>query len=150
MANETIQDFMALDETTVRDYCGEVVEVGSNAGKLKLGDRIIGLGCVGVQTSFKTLATTVIKIPDDLGSEDAASMPLAYATAFYCLQELAGLKKNQSVLIMDADSAVGLAAIRTCQMIGADVSCLLTNVFDLKLKFLALLLCARHRASRLP
>ncbi|KIX01227.1 uncharacterized protein Z518_08952 [Rhinocladiella mackenziei CBS 650.93] len=117
------QDFSTLEEGRVRDYYGEIVEVGSNAGLLNVGDRVIALGSREVHTSLKFLATNVIKIPDGLDPENAASMTLGYATALHCLRDLARVQKDQTVLIANADSDVGLAAIRVCYMIGAQPYC---------------------------
>ena len=82
------------------------------------------LGHQKVQTSFHTHAGNAIKLPEDLSLEEAATMPVAYATALHCLRDLAQLRKDRTVLITSPTSDVGLAAIQISRMLDAGVSLL--------------------------
>jgi NADPH:quinone reductase-like Zn-dependent oxidoreductase len=64
-----------------------------------------------------------VEIPDTLSLEEAASMLLPFSTAIYSLLMVANVRKGQKVLIHDAASAVGLAGIQICQMLGVKVYC---------------------------
>lgn len=53
--------------------------------------------------------------------EEAASIPSAFATAIYGIQEVARVEIGENVVIIDEVGAVGLAAVQLCCMIGASV-----------------------------
>lgn len=90
---------------------------------MTLGDRVFAMNYED------NLATTVIlkeslatKIPDYLSFEAAATMPTCFSTAFYALVTVGQLERGQKVLIHDAATGVGEAAIQICQIFGAEVS----------------------------
>ncbi|KAH0539026.1 putative secondary metabolism biosynthetic enzyme [Glutinoglossum americanum] len=74
---------------------GVIRRVGPAVRHLKPGDRVIAFegGC------FSTLLTVesrlCAKIPDDLGFEDAATMPSVYGTVVHSLIDIGGLKRGQ-------------------------------------------------------
>lgn len=103
------------------EAAGVITAVGTAIHNLKSGDRVL-LSDHGLFTTKKLVkATTVLKIPDALPFEDAATMPLVYSTALYALLDKGELKKGQSVLIHSACGGVGQAAIQICQMMGAEI-----------------------------
>lgn len=55
------------------------------------------------------------------GFEDAASLPVVFATAYMCLVEIARLQRGQSILIHAAAGGVGQAAIMLAQHLGAEI-----------------------------
>lgn len=100
---------------------GVVRRIGPLVTKVSVGDRVC---LMGIKT-FATLVTDTEqfyeKIPDNLSFSDAASMPLAFATAIHSLINMGRLRKGQSVLIHSGCGGVGLAAIQIALMIGADI-----------------------------
>jgi NADPH:quinone reductase-like Zn-dependent oxidoreductase len=72
-------------------------------------------------TRARASTALVTKIPDNLPFEAAASIPLAYCTAYHSLMELGRLLPGESVLIHAAAGAVGQAAITLAQLNGAEV-----------------------------
>ena len=56
----------------------------------------------------------VWEIPEAWSLRDAATVPVAYMTAYYSLIMRGGLERGQRVLIHSGTGAVGLAAIRIC------------------------------------
>ena len=56
----------------------------------------------------------VWEIPEAWSLRDAATVPVAYMTAYYSLIMRGGLEAGQRVLIHSGTGAVGLAAIRIC------------------------------------
>ena len=54
------------------------------------------------------------EIPEAWTLRDAATVPVAYMTAYYSLIMRGGLEAGQRVLIHSGTGAVGLAAIRIC------------------------------------
>lgn len=100
---------------------GTVTAVGSNVSDFQVGDRVAALTSGAFATCTRTIASNVFKIPSDVSFEAAASLPLAYVTAYHSLVELGRLSGGESVLIHAASGAVGQAAITLAQMVGAKV-----------------------------
>ena len=100
---------------------GVVCEVGAEVSDLTPGDRVMGL----IADAFAPLATTerdfLAKVPEGFSEEQAAAMPIVFATAFYGLNDLAGLKAGERVLIHAGAGGVGMAAIGIAKHIGAEV-----------------------------
>jgi NADPH:quinone reductase-like Zn-dependent oxidoreductase len=66
-------------------------------------------------------AVNVIPIPDNLDFDQAASVPLVFTTAWHMLVRLAGIRPGQTVLILGANSGVGIAAIQVAKLFNATV-----------------------------
>jgi NADPH:quinone reductase-like Zn-dependent oxidoreductase/acyl carrier protein len=66
-------------------------------------------------------AAMVICQPAGLTSESAATIPVAFLTAYYSLFQLAHLQQGDRVLIHAAAGGVGLAAVQLAQQAGAEV-----------------------------
>ncbi|MDL4817269.1 type I polyketide synthase [Actinomadura opuntiae] len=100
---------------------GVVLETGPEVSDLAVGDRVMGLfsGAFGpVVIADRRL---VAPIPENWSFAEAATVPVAYLTAFYGLVDLAGLRAGESVLIHAAAGGVGIAALRLSQHLGARV-----------------------------
>jgi NADPH:quinone reductase-like Zn-dependent oxidoreductase len=63
----------------------------------------------------------VIPIPDSLGFDDAASVPLVFLTAWHMLVTRAQMRPGQTVLVLGAGSGVGSAAIQIAKLFNATV-----------------------------
>ena len=68
-----------------------------------------------------TPAIAVGKKPKHLSYADAAAIPNAYYTAYYALVTLGGMKAGERVLVHTAAGGVGLAAVKICQAMGAEI-----------------------------
>ncbi|KAH9989423.1 acyl transferase domain-containing protein [Xylariaceae sp. FL0662B] len=99
---------------------GVVRAVGPEVTDLSVGDRVMAITCEAYATTTRTAASRCIKMPDDMGFEEAAGMPCIYITVIHGLVNLARLEKGQTVLIHSACGGIGLATIYVCQMIGVD------------------------------
>ncbi len=103
------------------DCAGRVISVGHGVDRLGPGDDVMAFGS-NVFGSFATLpAACVARKPLRLGFEEAATIPIAFLTAYYALCRLARLRKGESVLIHAAAGGVGLAAVQLCQMVDAKI-----------------------------
>jgi acyl transferase domain-containing protein/NADPH:quinone reductase-like Zn-dependent oxidoreductase/acyl carrier protein len=100
---------------------GVVIEVGSDVEGLAVGERVMGL----VEGAFGPLAIAdhrmIVRVPDGFSFVQAASVPIAFLTAYYGLVELAGLQRGESVLIHAGAGGVGTAAVQLAQLLGAQV-----------------------------
>ena len=111
-----------IDPNNIGLECsGIVAEIGSRVTSLAIGDRVCAVadGSFATFTSCSTLKAA--KIPDSMPFNVAASIPVVYATAYYCLYDIARLEKGQTILIHAAAGGVGQAAIMLSQLIGAKV-----------------------------
>lgn len=109
------------------DMAGIVVEVGRNVENFKVGDEVFGLtgGIGGVQGSLAEYASVdpdflAIK-PQNMTMKEAASLPLAFITAWEGLVDRAKVGANQSVLIHGGAGGVGHIAIQIAKSFGAEV-----------------------------
>ena len=73
------------------------------------------------QQHESALLRQVWEIPKWWSLRDAATVPVAYLTAYYALVMRGGLDKGQKVLVHSGTGAVGLAAIRICLHRGVEV-----------------------------
>jgi NADPH:quinone reductase-like Zn-dependent oxidoreductase len=100
---------------------GVVLAVGSEVSTLQVGDRVAALTKGAFATRTRTSVEAAFKVSPDMSFESAASLPLAYCTAYYSLVELGRISEGETVLVHAAAGSVGQAAICIAQMIGAEV-----------------------------
>ena len=131
------------------DIAGEVVEVGEYVTSVKAGQRVLlapmhfcnhcvactsgrqnqcreftvlGNGIDGGNCELMAVPeVNVIPIPDSLGFNEAASVPLVFVTAFHMLTGRASIRPGQTVLVLGANSGVGIAAIQVAKLFQATV-----------------------------
>ncbi|MDJ0533575.1 MAG: zinc-binding dehydrogenase [Xenococcaceae cyanobacterium MO_207.B15] len=100
---------------------GVITAVGEGVNNLQVGDRVIAIAA-GSFSSYVTVdANLVIPIPSSLSFAEAATIPTAFLTAYYCLHHLAAIKPGDKILIHSAAGGVGLAAVQLCQQVGAEI-----------------------------
>jgi NADPH:quinone reductase-like Zn-dependent oxidoreductase len=103
------------------EFAGVVEAIGTGVTSVSVGDRVFGfgLGCFG--TRAVTAAHLVANIPAGMSFEAVATVPLAYLTALYALQDLGQVKAGERVLVHAAAGGVGMAAVQLCRHFGAEV-----------------------------
>jgi NADPH2:quinone reductase len=101
------------------EWSGEVAELGPDAKGVKVGDKVMGSG--GGAFAEYTLADygRLFPIPDSMGFEDGATLPIALTTMHNALITNGGLQPGQAVLIQGASSGVGLMALQIAKLKGA-------------------------------
>ena len=99
---------------------GVVTEIAADV-RFVLGSRVFGYAPGGLGTEVVVPAAFLADVPDNLSTEEAASVPVAFLTAYYGLHRLAALVPGQRVLIHAAAGGVGLAAVQLALRSGADV-----------------------------
>lgn len=85
------------------------------------GLRVMGVAQKAIATQVSTNPYLVWDVPEGWSLADAASVPVAYATAYYSLVVRGRLRRGFSVLIHSGSGAVGLAAIQICLNRGCQV-----------------------------
>lgn len=101
---------------------GTVEAVGPGVDRLKAGDRVLTLAeHGGYAEAVSVPESQCILLPGSLSFPEAASMALAYDTAWFALMERTRLQKGETVLVLGATGAVGLAAMQLAKAKGAHV-----------------------------
>lgn len=110
------------------DAAGVVAAVGDAVTGFKPGDRVFtptnhGQGGQGSYAQY-TLARQdrVAHIPDSLGFEQAAALPVAALTAWQALFDRGGLTAGQKVLIHGGSGGLGGFAVQFARWAGAEVA----------------------------
>ncbi len=103
------------------EAAGVVVQVGAGVADLAPGDRVFGLFAGAFGPVAVTDRRFLAPIPDGWSFVDAASVPMAFLTAYYALVDLAGLRAGESVLVHAAAGGVGMAAVQLARHLGAEV-----------------------------
>jgi len=131
------------------DIAGEIVEVGEYVSGFKVGQRVLlapmrfcnhcAKCTAGLQNQCREFtvvgnsvdggnceliaapAVRVIPIPDALDFNQAASVPLVFLTAWHMLVGRAGIRPGQTVLVLGANSGVGIAGIQLAKFFNCQV-----------------------------
>ncbi|HEF4777939.1 MULTISPECIES: quinone oxidoreductase family protein [Burkholderia] len=105
------------------EAAGEVTAVGQGVGALKVGDRVAYVAQPpGAYAQERVLsAERVVKLPDGIGYDDAASVMLQGLTAHYLLRRTYPVKAGDTILIHAAAGGVGLLVCQWAKALGATV-----------------------------
>ncbi len=118
------------------DIAGEIVELGAGVagGEWKIGDRVcphpfvLGEGMTG-ETRLgaaceyvRIPARNLIRIPDRVSDVDAASLPIAYGTAYRMMLTRGQIQAGEKVLILGATGGVGTCCLQIAKSAGAEVA----------------------------
>jgi alcohol dehydrogenase len=120
------------------DFAGEICELGSEvqsggAADWKVGDRVcphpfvLGEGMTG-ETRLgaaceyvRIPARNLIRVPDGVSDVEAASLPIAYGTAYRMMTTRGEVKRGEKVLILSATGGVGTCCVQLAHAAGAEV-----------------------------
>ncbi|MBE9499866.1 zinc-binding dehydrogenase [Streptomyces sp. GKU 257-1] len=100
---------------------GVVTEIGPGVTGVALGDRVMGLGGDWFGSSVVVDERVVVGVPEGWSFVEAASVPVAFVTAFFALVDVAGVRSGESVLVHAAAGGVGMAAVQLARWLGAEV-----------------------------
>lgn len=81
----------------------------------------MGVAQKAIATQVSTPSYLLWDVPPSWSLAEAATVPVAYATAYYSLVVRGRLREGFSVLIHSGSGAVGLAAIQICLNRGCQV-----------------------------
>src|SRR5262245_41018804 len=132
----------ALPYVPASDCSGEVVEVGEDVTRFKVGDRVVPIYTQGWHDGMPTLelrtkrtlgvplsgvlqeyiavpAEDAVSLPAHLTDREAATLPIAAVTAWSTLQE-GGIKAGDAVLVQGT-GGVALFALQFAKLFGARV-----------------------------
>lgn len=115
------------------DLAGTITEIGDGVTGWAIGDRVLinplkpGVGLMGEMVDGGMAeyaaadARQLIRLPDAVSFEQAASLPVAYGTAHRMLITHRTVKAGDKVLILGASGGVGTASIILAKLLGAEV-----------------------------
>lgn len=104
------------------EVSGEVIEVGEQVTRVRVGERVMA-GCYfgGYASEVLVPEGTVRAMPPNLSFEEAAGVPVAFLTAWIALVEMGRVRAGDRVLIQSAAGGVGSAAVQIAAQRGAHV-----------------------------
>ncbi|QNI31507.1 NAD(P)-dependent alcohol dehydrogenase [Alloacidobacterium dinghuense] len=109
------------------DVAGVVEAIGRKGTQFKPGDAVFGT-CRGafaeyaISASVLGMKSVLVKKPDNVTFEQAASVPVAALTALQGLRDKGRIQPGQSVLVNGAAGGVGTFAVQIAKVLGANVT----------------------------
>jgi NADPH:quinone reductase len=112
----------ALPATIGSEGAGEVVAVGPGVDRFRAGDRAAYAGPLGGYSELRTVpADRLVRLPDGIDYEMAASMMLRGMTVRYLLRETYRVESGTTMLFHAAAGGVGLIACQWARALGATI-----------------------------
>lgn len=108
------------------EFAGRVVSVGANVTKFKLGDAVFGFADGGAHAEYLAIGqdNAITHKPENLGYDEAASLPFGAVCALNFLRDFAQIKPGQKVLVTGASGGVGVYGVQLAKHFGAHVTAL--------------------------
>jgi alcohol dehydrogenase len=118
------------------DIAGEITELGRDVTGWRIGDRVlvdpvfregnrhgmIGETAHGGRAEYVAVpAAQLVAVPEAVSLDDAASLPLAYGTAYRMLVTQGRLARGEKLLVLGASGGVGVACVQLGKLLGAEV-----------------------------
>ena len=113
---------MQLPQVAGNEGAGVVEAVGPNVSELKKGDRVAYTGLPGSYCESRVVpADRMVKLPQGISEEQAASMMLKGLTVHYLIHSTYPVKKGETVLWHAAAGGVGLIACQWLKALGVTI-----------------------------
>ena len=104
------------------EAAGEIISIGENITKYKIGQRVIAMTGHGAFAEIvKASEKKLIPLNDNVDFETASILPMVYGTSAHALIQRGKLKKGETLLVHGAAGGVGLAAVEIGKAMGARV-----------------------------
>jgi acyl transferase domain-containing protein/NADPH:quinone reductase-like Zn-dependent oxidoreductase/NAD(P)-dependent dehydrogenase (short-subunit alcohol dehydrogenase family)/SAM-dependent methyltransferase/acyl carrier protein len=103
------------------EVAGVVKAVGSGVDHVAPGDSVFGLAVFGLASYTLARGGDVRRVPGGLSFEQAATLPVVFMTAWHALQNVARMRKGESILVHAGAGGVGMAAIQIAHHLGVEV-----------------------------
>lgn len=113
---------MRSDNEALGGECsGIITAVGPGVTQFKAGEPVMGMARGSFGSQAIADARFIARKPVALSYAEAAGLPIAYFTAYSCLNQVAAIKRGQKILIHAAAGGVGMAAVRIALRAGTEV-----------------------------
>jgi putative PIG3 family NAD(P)H quinone oxidoreductase len=104
------------------EIAGEVVAVGSNAKRHKIGDKVMSLVAGGGYAQYCIAQDAqAMSVPPALSIKEAGALPETLMTVWHNVFERGGLKAGETLLIHGGSSGIGTMAIQLAKAFGSKV-----------------------------
>lgn len=104
------------------EVAGRVVAVGPAVDDVKVGDRVAALTVIGAYAERVLVERRfTFKLPDAMSAADACALICGYGTSHYALKQRGQLKPGETLAVLGAAGATGLAAVQIGKAIGARI-----------------------------
>ncbi|WP_157685590.1 zinc-binding dehydrogenase [Paenibacillus donghaensis] len=103
------------------ECAGTVTRVGSEVTDWQTGDEVMAIAGASLGKYARVPVSSVVRKPSRISFAEAATIPIAFMTAYYALIVRGQLSLGDKVLIHTATGGVGLAAVQIAQWIGAEI-----------------------------
>lgn len=120
LPEEALEDGFA-GATIGMELSGHVVAIGSNIKDLSVGDAVMAIAPAAFSTHVVVSRSGVARLPETVSPVAAATVPVAFLTAYYAMIELGRIRAGETILIHGAAGGVGLAALQVAKLAGAKV-----------------------------
>lgn len=104
------------------EIAGTIEACGAGVAGLESGERVLAtVAHGGFAEAAVAPAENVVRLPDEVDDVAAASLPIAYGTAYGALCWSARLQTGETLMVHGAGGGVGLAAVECGRVLGARV-----------------------------
>jgi NADPH2:quinone reductase len=104
------------------EIAGEVVAVGANAKKHKVGDKVMSLVAGGGYAQYCIAQDAqAMTVPPALSMQEAGALPETLMTVWHNVFERGGLKPGETLLVHGGSSGIGTMAIQLATALGSKV-----------------------------
>ncbi len=104
------------------EVAGRVVAIGPSVKSVAVGDRVAGLLTLGAYAERVGVPeTSVMPLPAGMDAGDACALICAYGTAHHALKQRACLLAGETLCVLGAAGATGIAAIQIGKAMGGRV-----------------------------
>lgn len=108
------------------DFAGEIVEIGAEVKKFKVGDKVFGMTDIEGGGYAEYLSITeeamILPIPSTYSYQEASAILDGGSTAYAFLTSVANLQPSMKILINGASGSIGTAAVQIAKLMGAEVT----------------------------
>lgn len=104
------------------EVAGRAVAVGPDVKTVKVGDRVAALSTIGSYAEkVGAPESAVMKLPDGMSAADACALICGYGTSHHALKQRGQLKPGETLCVLGASGATGVAAVQIGKAMGARV-----------------------------
>lgn len=101
------------------EVAGEVIAVGANVSKFKIGDKVCGLTNGGGYAEYCVVPESqTITIPEDMSFVQAAAIPETFFTVWANVFQMANAKAGETLLVHGGASGIGTTVLMLCKSLG--------------------------------
>jgi len=104
------------------EVAGTVAAVGDEVTRFKVGDRVASVSSLGAYAErVGAHESAVMKLPDAISGQDACALLCGFGTSHHALKQRGQLQPGETLCVLGASGATGVAAVQIGKAMGARV-----------------------------